>query len=63
MTLALPKQGLREAGAAAAVGRLLLANISVPPVVYERIGISHDTPFRDGPVVEIAGFSRERDDR
>ncbi len=61
MTLALPKQGLREPGSAA-VGRLLLANISVPPVVYERIGISYDTPFRDGPVVEIAGFSRERDD-
>lgn len=62
MTLALPKQRLREAGSAAAVGRLLLANISVPPVVYERIGISYDTPFRDGPVVEIEGFSRERDD-
>ena len=54
VTLALPKQGLREPAATAAVGRLLLADISVPPVVYERIGIPYGTPFGDGPVVEIA---------
>jgi len=54
VTLALPKQGLREPAATAAVGRLLLADISVPPIVYERIGIPYRTPFGAGPLVEIA---------
>ena len=42
MTLALPKTGL----AAASVGELYLADIGVPPEVYERIGV--DLP--DGPI-------------
>ena len=57
MTIALPKEGLREPGAAAAVGRLSLADISVPPVVYQRIGIPYRTPFGAGPLVEITAQS------
>jgi NAD(P)H-hydrate epimerase len=34
MTLALPKAGLRTSGAAANVGELYLADISVPPALY-----------------------------
>lgn len=51
VTLALPKDGLRGMAAA---GRLLLADISVPAVVYERLGIPYRTPFAQGPLVEIA---------
>lgn len=50
VTLALPKQGLR---AAAAAGRLLLADISVPAAVYERLGVAYRTPFAQGPLLEI----------
>lgn len=35
MTLALPKEGLRASGVAANVGELYLADISVPPTLYE----------------------------
>lgn len=50
VTLALPKRGLNSAPTA---GRLLLADISVPAVVYERLGIAYRTPFGGGPLVEI----------
>jgi NAD(P)H-hydrate epimerase len=53
MTLAAPKTALAVADAAVAVGRLLLADISVPGRVYERLGLAHDTPFRRGSVVEL----------
>ena len=46
MTLALPKTGLAAIAAAASVGALYLADIGVPPEVYERIGV--DLP--DGPI-------------
>lgn len=57
LTLALPKEGLRAPGAADAAGRLFLADISVPPAVYERLGLSHASPFGPGAVVRIAGQS------
>jgi NAD(P)H-hydrate epimerase len=50
MTLALPKSGLYEA---AEVGRLYLADISVPPLVYERMGLSVGCLFREGPLLEV----------
>jgi len=53
MTLAAPKTALAVADAAVAVGRLLLADISVPGRVYGRLGLAHDTPFRRGSVVEL----------
>jgi len=58
MTLAAPKAALRGADAADAVGRLFLADISVPALVYERLGLAYETPFTQGPVVEL---SRLRD--
>ena len=50
MTLALPKLGLYQA---AEVGQLYLADISVPPLVYERMGLSVGSVFRDGPLLEV----------
>jgi NAD(P)H-hydrate epimerase len=60
MTLAAPKTGLAEPGAAAAVGTLFLADISVPALVYRRLGLPYETPFGAGPVVEVrdAGIRR-----
>jgi NAD(P)H-hydrate epimerase len=51
MTLALPKIGLL--GASERVGRLYLADISVPPVVYERMGLHVGNPFAEGAIVEV----------
>jgi hypothetical protein len=50
MTLALPKLGLYHA---TEVGRLYLADISVPPLVYERMGLPVGSLFRDGPLLEV----------
>ena len=35
------------------IGRLFLADISVPALVYERLGLAYETPFADGPTVEL----------
>jgi NAD(P)H-hydrate epimerase len=51
MTLALPKVGLL---AAPSVGELYLADISVPPQVYQRFGIVAGPLFTDSPVVRVA---------
>ena len=40
MTLALPKQGLRAEGVNRQVGELYLADISVPPRLYDRLGLA-----------------------
>ena len=50
LTLALPKTGLLRARE---VGRLHLADISVPPQLYRRMGIEIDDPFGAGPVVAL----------
>lgn len=50
LTLALPKIGLRSA---TCVGRLLLADISVPRSVTEPLGGAPD--FRAGPILELTG--------
>ncbi len=52
MTLALPKPGL---AGSQVTGRLYLADISVPPLLYERMGLAVPALFRDGPVVELHG--------
>jgi NAD(P)H-hydrate epimerase len=51
MTLAAPKTALAEA--AQTVGRLFLADISVPALVYQRLGLAYKTPFSRRPVVEL----------
>ncbi len=48
MTLALPKIGLRNAPQ---VGELYLADISVPPSVYDDLGVATEPPFTAGPIV------------
>jgi NAD(P)H-hydrate epimerase len=53
ITLAAPKTGLAAANAAEAVGRLFLADLSVPALVYERLGVAYETPFTRRPVVEL----------
>jgi hypothetical protein len=50
MTLALPKTGL---AGSEVTGRLYLADISVPPLLYERMGLAVPALFRDGPVVQL----------
>ena len=50
MTLALPKLGLLEA---AQVGELYVADISVPALVYQRMGIEIGTFFREATLVEL----------
>lgn len=55
LTLALPKTGLLEPGAAQYVGRLLVADISVPPVVYERLGLAVGPLFATGDIVAVTG--------
>jgi NAD(P)H-hydrate epimerase len=53
LTLALPKHGLRAPGAPDVVGNLFLADISVPPVVYQRVGAEHPSPFGRGPIMHL----------
>ena len=50
LTLALPKLGLYQADQ---VGELYLADISVPPVIYARMGLHVGSLFRDGPLLEV----------
>lgn len=44
LTLALPKRGLQAAANGHAVGDLFLADISVPPALYERLSIPRVVP-------------------
>lgn len=53
MTLALPKTGLIAPEAFAYVGRLYLADISVPPQLYTKLGIEIPTLFNQDTVIEI----------
>ena len=53
MALALPKPGLLQSSAHAYVGDLYLADISVPPGVYARLGFSTPPLFAEGPLVRI----------
>jgi hypothetical protein len=53
MTLAAPKAALAGADADRAVGRLFLADISVPALVYEHLSLPWRTPFARGPIVEL----------
>jgi NAD(P)H-hydrate epimerase len=50
MTLALPKIGLRES---AQVGQLYLADISVPPSVYEAMGVGPAPDFTTSTIIGV----------
>ena len=56
MTLALPKEGLRSPGVEAHVGELYLADISVPPSLFERpaLGLKVGPIFATGDIVRLA---------
>jgi NAD(P)H-hydrate epimerase len=51
LTLALPKTGLLRAPQ---VGQLHLADISVPPVLYRRLGIEVGDLFAQSPIVHVS---------
>jgi NAD(P)H-hydrate epimerase len=53
LTLALPKHGLRAPGATEVIGDLYLADISVPALVYRRLGLEYRSPFGRGPIVRL----------
>ena len=54
MTLAVPKVGLLRPEAADWVGELWLADISVPPQVYSRLGIQVGTLFSESDLVRLS---------
>ena len=54
LTLALPKVGLLDAPTA---GELYLADISVPPLVYQRMGIAVPELFRQSSLLQIDPWS------
>ena len=66
LTLALPKTGFLAPEARAACGDLFLADISVPPALYERLGLdvpplfAHDTIL---PLTVEPGIGETPDDR
>ncbi len=43
----------RRAGRIGGDGRLFLADIAVPPLPYQRMGLAVPALFRDVPVVEL----------
>ena len=53
LALALPKVGLTRAEAAGSVGDLWLADISVPPEAYARLGITVGPLFAESDLVRI----------
>ncbi len=53
LTLALPKVGLLQPSAQTYVGELFVADISVPPRLYERFGLSVGSLFSTEDVVRV----------
>lgn len=53
LTLAAPKDALRSPRAERATGELFLADIALPPVAFDRLGVPWRTPFAAGPIVRI----------
>jgi NAD(P)H-hydrate epimerase len=51
MTLALPKTGLFAAEAGNYVGKIYLADIGVPPELYQRIGLEFEPLFSEGSIL------------
>ncbi|MDA1173567.1 MAG: NAD(P)H-hydrate epimerase [Chloroflexi bacterium] len=55
LTLGLPKTGLRNPDAHAAIGELYLADIGIPPELYAKpsIGIRVRSPFAESDIVKL----------
>lgn len=55
VTLALPKRGMEEVAARGAIGALYLADISVPPLLYEQLSKPMVVPrFTAGDILRLA---------
>ena len=54
LTLALPKTGLLTPEARAFVGDLYLADISVPPELYRRLGLDIGPLFADDTLIRVS---------
>ena len=55
LTLALPKTGLLTSSARPFVGELYLADISVPPRLYQRLGIGVGPLFAEDTIIRLNG--------
>ena len=55
LTLALPKSGLLTEAGRDRGGDLYLADIGLPAALYERLGLTVDTPFVAGRIVRLEG--------
>jgi NAD(P)H-hydrate epimerase len=55
LTLALPKRGLLVPTAKPYVGRLWLGDISVPPAVYARVGLTVGPLFSRAAIIQVEG--------
>lgn len=53
LTLALPKTGLLTPEAKPVVGDLYLADISVPPELYEKLNLDISSPFASDTIIKI----------
>ena len=55
MTLALPKEGLRQASVGQHVGELYLADISVPPELYgnKQLGLTVGNIFSENDIIRL----------
>ncbi|GAB4456843.1 MAG: hypothetical protein OHK0041_21770 [Anaerolineales bacterium] len=53
LTLALPKTGLLQPAAAPYVGELFLADISVPPELYARMGVTVPPLFAESEIILV----------
>ncbi len=53
MTLALPKTGLMQESSKECVGRLYIADISVPPDLYKEIGYEPQHLFADTSIFKV----------
>ena len=53
MTLALPKRGLLPPRARAASGQLFLADVGVPPALYEHLGLEAPPLFAAGTILPL----------
>ncbi|HEX9028955.1 MAG TPA: NAD(P)H-hydrate epimerase [Anaerolineales bacterium] len=53
LTLALPKTGLQSPAAKPFTGELYLADISVPPEAYRKLGLEVHTPFVTDTIIKV----------
>lgn len=56
LTLAAPKEALRQPSALGAVGALFLGDLSIPKAAHDRLGVDWHSPFGTGPVIRITGL-------